>query len=194
MKLLSECYHENFIFRLYSSKNTEFACNLSNYNNLPLCFAWFASIMMSKLLTNNVYFSELGAIPERSQLHSEFFKDDYIHGFIYKKSQVLGKWDRRFVIINKRGLYSFKDQNEIKPTFSINAEDMKYMWTRFDIEMGDLVIKVKYGSSKTEFAIPIINFMERKNNWLFAFYRLIIERFSPWIQAESRQSPEKLRL
>lgn len=195
MKLLSECYHENFLLRLYADKNTEFAVNLSNYNNLPLCFAWFASILMSKLLTNKVYFSEVNEMLNRSQVHTEYFQESYIHGFIYKKSQVFGKWERRFIIINKQGLYSFKDQNEVKPSFTIKAEDMKYMWTRFDIEMGDLIIKVKYGSSKTEFAIPIVNFMERRSNWLFAFYRMIIERFSPWIQAETRQkSPEKLNL
>lgn len=195
MKILSDCYHENFIFRLYASKNTDFACNLSNHNNLPLCFAWYASILLMKLISKNIFFSELAyEVRDRSQVHSEFFNDDYIHGFIYKKSQIFGKWERRFVIINRSGLYSFKDQTEIKPSFSIKAEDMKYMWTRFDVEMGDLVIKVMYGSTKTEFAIPITNFMERKHNWLLAFYRLMIDRFSPWMQAEKRQSPEKLRL
>jgi len=128
--------------------------------------------------------SEFNAIQDRSQVHAEYLKDDFIHGFIYKKSQVIGKWERRFIIINKRGLFSFKDQNQVKPSFTIPAEEVKYMWTRFDIEMGDLIIKVKFGSTKTEFAIPIINFMERRNNWLFAFYRLIID--SRWIQAESR--------
>jgi hypothetical protein len=47
--------------------------------------------------------------------------------------------------------------------------------------MGDLIVKIMFGSTKTEFAIPIVNFMERKHNWLFAMYRLIIERFNPLI-------------
>ena len=111
MKLLSGCCRENFIFRLYGSKINEFSCNLSNYNNLPLCFAWYASILMTKLLTMNVYMSQISYQQDRLQLHNEYFRDDYIHGFISKKSQILGKWERRFIIINKRGLYSFKDQN-----------------------------------------------------------------------------------
>jgi hypothetical protein len=54
------------------------------------------------------------------------------------------------------------------------------------MELGDLIIKIKFGSTKTEFAIPIVNFLARKNNWLFAFYRMMIDRFSPWIQAEKK--------
>ena len=35
----------------------------------------------------------------------------YIYGKLNKKSQVLGKWGERFIVINKEGLYSYKRFN-----------------------------------------------------------------------------------
>lgn len=40
-----------------------------------------------------------------------------------------------------------------------------------------LIIKVKHGGMKTEFAIPVLDFClnEDPANWLFSFYRLLME-------------------
>lgn len=99
---------------------------------------------------------------------------------MHKKSQFLGKWERRYIIINKVGLYSFKDITDPEPSFVIYGTSIKYIWTRFEVELRDLIVKVKHGNSQTEFAIPIVNFLEAKNNWLYALYRLMLERFHPW--------------
>jgi hypothetical protein len=39
------------------------------------------------------------------------------------------------------------------------------------------VVKVKHKGEKTEFAIPTVDYCmkEDANNWLFAFYRLLLE-------------------
>ena len=40
-----------------------------------------------------------------------------------------------------------------------------------------LIIKLMHGAKKTEFAIPIVDFtIPSKNNWLFAFYRLVFDK------------------
>lgn len=104
--------------------------------------------MMCKLIQMKSYFSEIG-FQDRLPHLAEFYQDDYIHGHIYKKAQFFNRWDRRFIIINKKGLFSFKDHNDTKPSFIIKAEDVKDVWTRFHIEMGDLVVKIMHGSTKT---------------------------------------------
>ena len=44
-------------------------------------------------------------------LPETLIKNAFIYGKIYKKSQVLGKWDERFVVINKDGIFSYKSFN-----------------------------------------------------------------------------------
>lgn len=52
---------------------------------------------------------------------------------------------------------------------------MKYIWSRLELESGFLVLKIKHGFAKTEFAIPVNNFACRGcKNWLFDFYRMLI--------------------
>jgi hypothetical protein len=38
--------------------------------------------------------------------------NSFIHGRLNKKSQVLGKWEERFIVINREGIYSYKKFNE----------------------------------------------------------------------------------
>ena len=46
------------------------------------------------------------------------------------------------------------------------------IWTRFELQDGLLVIKTMYGSKKTEFGLPMMDFVCQKN-WLFHFYRML---------------------
>lgn len=73
-------------------------------------------------------------------------------------------------------MFSFKNPGE-NYSFSIKAENAKYIWTRFDMHNNNLVIKIKHGLEKTEFAIPIVNYCQKgKDNWLYAFYRMIMAK------------------
>ncbi len=100
----------------------------------------------------------------------------FCKGFIYKKSQFLGNWELRFVVMNDEGLFYFKNPTD-NHSFSIKANSAKYLWTRFDIVNDRLVIKIKHGMEQTEFGIPVINYcIKNPQNWLYAFYRIIMER------------------
>lgn len=49
-----------------------------------------------------------------------------------KRSQVLGNWETRFVVVKKDGIYSYKDSmQEASYSFEISSESIKYIWTRF---------------------------------------------------------------
>ena len=94
---------------------------------------------------------------------------------VLKKSQHLGKWDYRFIVINSEGLFSYRNPNE-PYTLCIKGKSLKYIWTRFDMEKGHLVVKLKHGIDKTEFAIPVVNYcLRNEHNWLWPFYRLLME-------------------
>jgi hypothetical protein len=58
--------------------------------------------------------------------------NSFIYGRLNKKSQVLGKWEERFIVINKEGIYSYKKFHE-KHTIHIAVGSIKEMWTRLDI-------------------------------------------------------------
>lgn len=45
----------------------------------------------------------------------------YISGYILKKSQNLGNWEQRYVIVNKNGVFSFKNITDNKPSFVIKS-------------------------------------------------------------------------
>ena len=53
-----------------------------------------------------------------------------IYGKINKKSQVLGNWEERFILINKEGIFSYKKFNQ-KHSMFIAAGSINEMWTRF---------------------------------------------------------------
>ena len=100
----------------------------------------------------------------------------FCQGMIFKRSQHLKRWESRYIAINPEGLFSYKSPNE-SSSFSIKAVNAKYIWTRFDIHNQHLVIKIKHGLERTEFGIPINNYCRKStSNWLFGFYRMIMER------------------
>ena len=90
-------------------------------------------------------------------------------GDILKKSQYVGRWDLRKIVITDR-IESFK--NDVC-TFEIN--NIKEIWTRFDVHKDNLVVKLRHGLQKTELAIPLTNYSQKfgKYNWLYRIYRLV---------------------
>lgn len=100
-----------------------------------------------------------------------------IFGKLNKKSQVIGKWEERFIVINKEGLFSYKKFNE-KHSWSIASGTIKEIWTRFEIQDNLLIVKVHHGSKKTEFGFPLADFVNC-SNWLFHFYCMMGKKW--WI-------------
>ena len=91
-----------------------------------------------------------------------------IEGRIFKKSEVLGDWELRFVKINRLGLRSSKALNS---AVSLEILGTKEIWTRFEeIKGGNfLVVKLWYGIIKEEFAVPVKNCL----SWLYHFLHLL---------------------
>ena len=98
-------------------------------------------------------------------------------GYLLKRSQYWKNWEKRYIVINKDGLFSYRNLTE-PPSFVIFARDAKYLWTRFSIVEDCLIVKIKHGWSQTEFALPIINFsIAQPGNWLLALYSLIMAKY-----------------
>ena len=130
----------------------------------------FAKLMQEHLLTHGLKLKEFAhekipGVPEN------LITNAYIYGKLNKKSQVLGKWEERFIVINKEGLFSYKKFNE-KHSWSIPSGGIKEMWTRFEVQDNLLIIKIHHGSKKTEFGLPLIDFLGNQN-WLYHFYGMI---------------------
>ena len=69
-------------------------------------------------------------------------------GYVFKKSQYLGKWSKRWLIVRHDGLHSYNTDNH-KETFFIQSETIKYIWTRFETVNDYFVLKIKHGVRKT---------------------------------------------
>lgn len=97
-------------------------------------------------------------------------------GVIYKCSKYRKKWEKRFILINNEGLFSYKSPKE-NYTVSIPSASVEELWTNFELFGSHLVIKLRHKGDKTEFAIPVIDYCLKEEclNWLFAFYRLLME-------------------
>ena len=118
---------------------------------------FFLKITWAKMSLSNRYSDLYGGI-----------HNSQVSGLIFKKSEVLGKWEKRFVKIGYMGLQSFKNQNT-GPSLSINQTGE--LWTRFEYINGAsfIVVKLKHSGIKIEFGIPCQNAVE----WLRFFYSLV---------------------
>jgi hypothetical protein len=138
--------------------------------NFPLHYCWLAKLITEKLCLKGFDLAQ-PYVPAKPPSFVTA-KNAIFDGILYKKSQVLGKWELRYVAITPSGVTSFKNQASGE-TFSIKKESITELWTRFDIYEKMLVVKIQH-SKKTEFGIPIVNFCGQwENNWLWAFYKLV---------------------
>ena len=79
----------------------------------------------------------------------------------------------RYVVINKEGLFSYRDISD-NYSFRINRATITALWTRFQNHEGHLIVKIKHNREKTEFALPLCDYSgPDRRNWLLAFYRLM---------------------
>jgi hypothetical protein len=141
--------------------------------DLPLAYYLFARLIDKKVLLLGHHPCEEANKGE--PISSPATNDSYIYGHIMKRSQNFGKWEQRFVVIKKNGIFSYRDSCVRESySFHISNDSIKYLWTRFDFIGNSLIIKVKHGMTKTEFGIPITKFSARSTkNWLYCFYRVM---------------------
>ena len=139
----------------------------------PLQYSWFSKIVTDKIALSGFDINQ--PVPPSKQFLVNV-ENAYCCGFLLKQSQHFKKWEERYIIINPDGLFSYKNPNE-SYSFHIKTKNAKYLWTRFDIQNGKLIIKLKHSLEQTEFGIPITDFCVKSNhNWLWAFYRMIMEK------------------
>lgn len=87
-------------------------------SRLPLPYLTFAKIILKKLkqLYPNLKSTEwlIPEFPIRPMIRNGVQTKNYgfIHGRIYKKSQHKLKWEKRYVIVNEKGIYSFKQEKD----------------------------------------------------------------------------------
>lgn len=70
-----------------------------------------------------------------------------MEGRIWKKSEILGKWEPRLVRINEEGLKSYKNPNGKE---SLYVKSTGELWSRFDMLQGHslVVVKIKHNALK----------------------------------------------
>ena len=95
---------------------------------LPLHYIVFASIISCKLeMMGHKFYPLEKSVPG---VPESIIKNSLIYGKIFKKSQILGRWEERLIVVNEMGLYSYKRFNEQHSMF-IGAKSVKEVWTRF---------------------------------------------------------------
>ena len=102
------------------NEEPEFTIGVSLFENkfgLPLHYYVFAKMIQEKLILSNIKLEE--NIDEKiSGLPEAIVGKAHKYGKMLKKSQYLGKWEERLIIIDDKGLFSYKKANE-KYTMSI---------------------------------------------------------------------------
>lgn len=73
-------------------------------------------------------------------------------------------------MVGNSGLAIYKEGKD-KANLTVPVGSVREIWTRFELEKENLVVKFLNGSSKVELSIPVENFMNR-DNWLYQLYTL----------------------
>lgn len=91
-----------------------------------------------------------------------------VEGRIFKRAEIMGKWQQRYVKIDGGGLKSYKNPNY---THSLHIRNTQQLWSRFELINGGqyMVVKLKFNGIKYEFGIPKQNLIQ----WLLGFYSLL---------------------
>jgi hypothetical protein len=87
-----------------------------------------------------------------------------------RKNSFFGGWEEQIAVASSSGLAIYKEGKE-KPTLSVPQGSIREIWTRFQFERDNLVLKFLNGSSKVELSVPVENFLTR-DNWLYQLYAL----------------------
>lgn len=71
-----------------------------------------------------------------------------------RKSSFFGGWEGCAGVVNHSGLCIYKEGKE-KPLLVIGYNSIRELWTRFDFDCDNLVIKFLHNSSKVQLSIPL---------------------------------------
>ena len=116
--------------------------------------------------TMKIMWAKIAKINRYSDLYAPF--NGQIEGYVMKKSQFVGKWEKRFIRINYEGLKSYRNLNK-SPTMVVG--ETGELWTRFEYINGGhfMVVKIKHSGIKIEIGIPT----QSAVIWMKAFYSLL---------------------
>ena len=133
LKLMNETTNQkNFKIKLTYHNSVEVIIGVSGSEkkmNLPLHYYTMGKLIENRLSGFGV--KVMDCLQENIPGIPEFvIANCRRYGRLYKKSQVLGKWDERLIVIKNDGLYSYKSWNE-KHTMFISRYSVKEIWTRF---------------------------------------------------------------
>lgn len=87
-----------------------------------------------------------------------------------RKNSFFGGWEEQIAVVSSHGLAVYKEGKE-KATLALVHGNVKEIWTRFEFERDNLILKFLNGSSKVELSVPVENFLSR-DNWLYQLYAL----------------------
>ena len=87
-----------------------------------------------------------------------------------RKSSFFGGWEPTLGVINQGGLSIYREGKE-KPSLVVGYNSVKEIWTRFDFDGDNLIVKLIHNGSKVELSIPVQNYLSR-DNWLYHLYNL----------------------
>lgn len=96
------------------------AANSRAFKDLPLNYYIFAFVIQQKLLNMGKKLFKCQP-PNLPGIPEALAKNSYNYGKIYKKSQILGRWEERLIVINREGIYSYKKFNEKHSMFISGA-------------------------------------------------------------------------
>lgn len=131
-----------------------------------MCLDWYYFIF-AKIVQMKMQMMGKKAINDRCDLGQSLMKGAQIAGKI-RKSSFFGSWDEKMAVVNSSGLVIYKSGEKIDTIVGYGA--VRQIWTRFDFEGDNLVIKFLTGS-KIQLGIAVGNFLSR-DNWLFHLYNL----------------------
>ena len=98
--------------------------------DMPLHYYIFARLVQEKLILSNIKLEE--NLDEKIPGLSEVMVGKaHKYGKLLKKSQYLGKWEERLIIIDEKGLFSYKKPTE-KPSMSIGRHTVSEILTKFE--------------------------------------------------------------
>lgn len=78
---------------------------------MPLNYFIFAFVIQQKLINMGKKLYKCSG-PNVPGIPETLVKNSYNYGKIFKKSQILGKWEERLIVINRDGIFSYKKFNE----------------------------------------------------------------------------------
>jgi hypothetical protein len=105
----------------------------------------------------------------RAGIKEDILREARLAGKV-RKSSFFGGWEEKIAVVGNDGLALYKAGKD-KAGLMVAVGSVRELWTRFEFERENLVVKFESGSSKVELSLPCEDFLNREN-WLYQLYAL----------------------